>query len=260
MIYNHIDQYRLLNLERDGYMKKSILICICLIISLLCGCSNQSNIGNSPAESIAANPVGTYTDVSFSDTGSVYVDFAVQSEGREREKETIVITATDNGYSFEDSLHSGRLTDNGDGNFTAKKERVITEDPLIIKLAELELERDPYAFYVVYENYLIKKSPIDGDIVGELPSEEKKTTCFISIEHLTYSTYTLSFSADGSCDIMTIFNGDICSCSGTYSVKGKIISLTFTKGDFYGEELSGNIEMAFYVEDNTLYDQVYHRK
>ena len=60
--------------------------------------------------------------------------------------------------------------------------------------------------------------------------------------------------------MMTIFNGDICSASGTYSVKGKIISLTFTNGVFSEENLSGNIEMVLYTEDNTLYDMVYRRK
>ncbi len=242
-------------------MKKSILICICLIISLLCGCSKQSNINDFPAENIAVNPTGTYTDVSFNDTNSLYTDFKLQSAGKENEKEAIVITATDNSYSYRDSLHSGRLTDNGDGDFTAKKEKVITDDPLLLKLAELELTQNPYTFYTVYDNYLIKKVPIgEININGELPNEGENTSCFISMDHLTFSTYTLSFSADGSCDIMTIFNDSVCSCSGTYSVKGKIISLTFTKGNFYGEELSGNIEMALYVEDNTLYDKVYRRE
>jgi len=242
-------------------MKKFILVCLCVILLLICGCSRQSNINSIPTENIAVNPTGTYTDVSFNDTNSLYTDFKLQSAGKENEKETIVITATDNSYSYRDSLHSGRLTDNGDGDFTAKKEKVITDNPLLQKLAELELAQNPYTFYTVYDNYLIKKVPIgEVTINGELPNEGKKTSCFISIEHLTFSTYTLSFSADGSCEIMTIFNDDICSCSGTYSVNGRIISLTFAEGNFYGEELSGNIEMALYVEDNTLYNMVYHRK
>lgn len=242
-------------------MKKIILVWLCVILLLLCGCSTQGNTNDTPAESIAVDPTGTYTDVSFNDTNSLYIDFKLQSAGKEKEKETIVITATDDGYSYRDSLHSGRLTDIGDGDFTAKKEKVITVNPLLLKLAEQELERIPYSFYTVYDNYLIKKVPVGGvDIVGDLPNEARNTSCFIRMEHLAFSTYTLSFSEDGSCEMITVFNGDTCSCSGTYSVKGRIISLTFTKGVFYGEELSGNIEMVLYTEDNALYNMVYCRE
>ncbi|MBQ7416181.1 MAG: hypothetical protein IJW14_03985 [Oscillospiraceae bacterium] len=242
-------------------MKKIMLVCLCVILLLLCGCATQSNINDTPAEDVSLNPAGTYTDVSFNDTNSLYVDFKVQSSGKESEKETIVITSTDTGYSYQDSVFSGRLTNNGDGDYTATKEQVITNDPLLLKTAELELKQNPYTFYKVYDDYLIKKVPLSNVTMnGELPSEGKKTTCFIYIEHISFSTFTLSLSSDGSCEMMTVFNNDICSASGTYSVKGRIISLTFTEGVFYEEELGGNIEMVLYAEDNTLYDMVYRRK
>lgn len=228
---------------------------------LFCGCATQNSTDNYSKENLPLNPTGTYTDVSFTDTNGLYADFKLQSAGKENEKETIVITGTDAHYSYQDSIFSGRLTNNGDGDFTAKKEQVITNDPFLLKLAELELEQNPYTFYKFYDNYIIKMVPLSNvTINGELPSEGNKTTCFVYIQHLTFSTYTLSFSSDGSCEMMTIFNGDICSASGTYSVKGKIISLTFTNGVFYEKNLSGNTEMVLYTEDNTLYNMVYRRK
>ena len=227
---------------------------------LLCGCATQNSTNNSPKENTSIDPVGTYNDVSFSDTNSLYVDFKFQSTGNENEEQAMVITSTDSGYTYRDTMFSGRLTNNGGGDFTAKKETVITTNPALIQLAELELELSPYTFYKVYENYIIKKVPLsNATISGELPSEGKQTTCFVNIQHITFSTYTLSFSSDGSCEIMTIFNNGVCSVSGTYSVKGSIISLTLTKGTFYGENFSGNIEKALYMEDNTLYDTVYRK-
>ena len=237
-------------------MKKPLIVFLCVIFLLLCGC----NTNDSPSDNTVLNPAGTYTDVSFNDTNSIYVDFKLQAAGKAKDKETIVITAQDDSYRDRDSLHSGRFTYNGDGDFTAKKETVITDDPLFLKLAEQELQQNPYTSYTVYDNYLIKKVPVGVvSIKGELPGEGKKATCFIRIEHAAFSSYTLSFSADGSCEMMTIFNGDICSSSGTYSVKGSIFSLSFTEGNFYGEELSGNVEMVLYTEDNTLYNQVYRK-
>lgn len=242
-------------------MKKIVLVWLCTILLLLCSCSAQNATNDTSTESITLNPVGTYTDVSFADTNSLYIDFMLQAAGKESAKKTIVIAGTDTGYSYQDSVFSGQFTNNGDGDFTAKKEQVITNDPLLSKTAELELAQSPYTFYKVYDNYLIKKVPLSNvSITGELPSEGKKTTCFIYINHITFSTYTLSFSSDGSCEMTTIFNSDICSVSGTYSVKGGIISLALTKGVFYGETLSGNIEMVLYTEDNTLYDTVYRKK
>lgn len=242
-------------------MKRLAPICLCFVLLLLCGCSTQNNTNDNPTESITLNPVGEYTDVSFNDTSSLYIDFKLQSAGKESEKETIVISSTDSGYSYQDSVFSGRLTNNGDGDFTAKKEQVITNNPISSNAAKLELEQNPYTFYKIYDNYLIKKVPLSIIAInGELPSEGEKTACFVNIDDMVNSTYTLSFSSDGSCEMMTIFNNDICSASGTYSVKGRIISLTFTEGVFYEEELSGNVEMALYAEDNTLYDKVYLRK
>lgn len=242
-------------------MKKVILVCLCVILLLLSSCSTQNGTDNTPTENISLTPTGTYIDVSFTDTSGLYTDFKLQSAGKENEKETIVITSTDTGYGYRDSIYSGRLTNNGDGDFTAKKEQVITNNPLLLKAAELELKQNPYTFYKVYDNYIIKKVPLGNvTINGKLPSEGNQTTCFIYIEHISFSTYTLSFSSDGSCEMMTIFNNDICSASGTYSVNGRIISLTFTEGVFYEENLSGNIEMVLYAEDNTLYDMVYRRK
>ena len=242
-------------------MKKVNFACLCVILLLLCGCSAQNSTDNSPKGNLSLNPIGTYADVSFTDTNGLYIDFKLQSAGKENEEKTIVITGSDSGYSYQDSVFSGRLTNNGYGDFTANKEQVITNDPLLLKTAELELTQNPYTFYKVYDNYMIKKAPLSNiKINGELPSEGKRTTCFIYIEHISFSTYTLSFSSDGTCKMMTIFNNDICSANGTYSVKGRIISLTFTEGVFYGENLSGNKEMVLYAEDNTLYDIVYRRK
>ena len=242
-------------------MKRLMLIFLCLVFLLLCGCSTQNNTNDNSTESITLNPVGTYIDVSFNDTSSLCVGFKLQSAGKESEKETVVISGTDSGYSYQDSVFSGRLTNNGDGDFTATKEQVISDNPITINAAKLELEQNPYTYYKIYDNYLIKKVPLSIIAInGELPREGENTTCFVNIEDIVNSTYTLSFSSDGSCEMMTIFNNDICSASGTYSVKGRIISLTFTEGVFYEEELGGNIEMVLYTEGNTLYDTVYRRK
>lgn len=240
---------------------KKILACLCVIALLLCGCSTQSNTNDSSAGNTKVNPTGTYTNVSFSDTNSLYVDFKLQASGKENKKETITITKEEDGYRFQDFLHSGSLRDNGDGTFTATKEKVATTDPLWVGTAEYGMEQYPYTSYLLYGDYLIEQIPISGvSINGKLPSEQEAMTCFISINHLTFSTYTLTLSADGACEIMTIFNGNICTASGTYSVNGKIISLNITEGVFYGEELEGEIEMALYADNNKLYDTVYRRK
>ena len=240
-------------------MKKVIAGYLCVIVLLLCGCATQNDTDDSLNKNLSLNPTGTYTDVSFRDTNSLYLDFKLQAAEKENKKETFVITGTDGDYSYQDSVFSGRFVNNGDGDFTARKEQVITNDTLLLNTAKLELEQKPYTFYKLYDNYIIKKVPLSMTFNGELPSEGKQTTCFVYLQHITFSTYTLSFSSDGSCEMMTIFNSDICSASGTYSVKGKIVTLNFTEGVFYGENLSGNIEMVLYVEDNTLYDVVYRK-
>ena len=168
-------------------MKKVIVSCLCASLLLLCGCATQKSTNNSMEENISVNPVGTYIDVSFYDTNSLYIDFKLQSAGKENEKRTIVIKDTDAGYSYEDSVFSGRLSDNGDGDFTATKEQVITQDSLLSKIAEQELKQNPYISYKFYDNYIIKKAKLSATINGELPSEGKMTTCFIYIEHISFS-------------------------------------------------------------------------
>ena len=240
-------------------MRKSILIICCAILILLGGCS-ANETDNNPTKDIVLNPVGTYTDISFVDTNDLFLDFMMQSTGKESQKNTFVITDTDAGYRFQDHLFTGRFTNNGDGDFTAAKETVIATDPLIAKTAKLELEQIPYTRYTVYDNYVVKKVPLsNATINGELPSNGKSTTCFIKIDHLTFSTYTLTFSPDGTCTIMTMFNNNLNSANGTYSANGRIISMTFTKGSFAGKEYTGTVEAALYVEDNMLYDTIYRK-
>ena len=122
-------------------MKKVIAGYLCVIVLLLCGCATQNNTDDSSNKNLSLNPTGTYTDVSFSDTNSLYLDFKLQAAEKENKKETFVITGTDGDYSYQDSVFSGRFVNNGDGDFTARKEQVITNNTLLLNTAKLELEQ-----------------------------------------------------------------------------------------------------------------------
>lgn len=40
---------------------------------------------------------------------------------------------------------------------------------------------------------------------------------------------------------------------------GKVVLLTFTEGDWDGQELSGTCKMALYIDDGKVYSSIYKK-
>lgn len=204
---------------------------------------------------------GDYVDVSFGDPIVIYTDIVSDVEGIEQAPKTLSITEESGNYTFRDNLHSGSCSLNSD-SIELHREKVITENEVEKRPAEILLEQTPDITFLRYKDYLIQNTPLDiNKINGKLPVNEKKTDCSLLINNITYKNFTLDLFENGTCEIEATFSSTVnYFYCGTYELEGPLVLLTFTEGKSGDIELSGgSSKMTLYVNEDSVYGTIYKK-
>lgn len=234
---------------------KKIFVLLTALVLMMAGCGNTDQGSQDQTEQIYSQDTlkGKYADYSYHDTMSVYASFLT---GKTADI-TLTIEQEDSELVFNDSNFKGTCEWFEDGSVYFHRKEVVSQNHSL----NLIMEQQPIDSYFVYKDYLIADWAMEiDDIDGELPDGEY-TYCSLSPTHISLMDYSLTFFKDGTCEMnSTGATGNYEEYfAGTYAFDDKIILLTFTEGECYGEELSGTCKMALYVDGGKVHSSIYKK-
>ena len=144
-------------------MKKLLLWTVTVLQCItLCACGSQRKNVEAPTLS-KDTLIGQYSSASLQDPIGIYTDLLLSETGRQPADKTMISIEYDSEdeLSFCDDMHKGRCDLVDDGTIMLVREAVITNDPMLKKLAETLLQESPIRFYTFDCGYLISDSAME---------------------------------------------------------------------------------------------------
>ena len=234
-------------------MKKAFALLTVLAL-LMAGCGNKAQESEQKFTEDAL--VGTYADYSYTDTTSLRLSLQGIAA-----TSTLTIEQADSELIFNDSNYKGTCDLSEDGTVGFHREEVVAQNQGLHHSLNTMMQQQPTVSYFMYKDYLIADwdMPIN-EIDGELPNG-KYTYCSIRPAHTYLTDYTLGFFDDGTCEMEStgLFGANEEYFAGTYEFDGKVVLLTFTEGDWDGQELRGTCKMALYIDDGKVHSSIYKK-